>query len=110
MENKKGQTFKDFYFIGIRTMKLGDNTHVDYFLLSEYGESKEEDEIQTSAYDKAQKIVAKLSERDNVAYRLELVEMLSPAKYKVLKEYVNHYVDESLRVYDTSDELTTEEE
>ena len=54
--------------------------------------------------------MASLSKRDHVAYSFAGVEKITRAKYHVLKEYLNHYVDEDLGTYDTSDEQTTEEE
>jgi hypothetical protein len=109
MENKKGQIPKSFYFIVIRTMELGERIHVDYCLVSEWGLAQDAAEIQTKVNTKAKKIVANLSIRDNVAYHFAGVEELTRAKYNVFKEYVTHYVDESLREYDTSDEQATEE-
>lgn len=80
-------------------MELGDKTHLDYFLLSKWGSLEDELEITKRATDEANKIVASLSKRDNVSYRLARVKKLTKTQYNVLQEYATHYVDENLQIY-----------
>jgi hypothetical protein len=104
MNKKPQQTYKDFYFIVIRTMQLNKSTHVDYFLLSEFGSTKEDQyELRERAWKKAERIVTALSEQDGVTYQLINVELISNAKYQAFCGYLNHYVDDTLRTHDTSD-------
>src|SRR5690349_10282706 len=97
------KTFKTFYFV-VTLAFTYKTTHLTYFLVSEWGSTKNIDEIENRAEKRAKDITAALSKEHGIPYQFIEMKRVPVKDYAMLRKYITftHYIDASLRFYDTS--------